>query len=573
MAVGAVLFVLGWRLCVVWWEPAHQRAVAAELMSVPVYMRHMIYPSHTGSGLVYGRKLENTVGLFFCNPTTHKSRLISENNPNFYGWSPDDGRFAYGVELPQSPGKWAIVICDGHTGEQLAQLVHPGFPGSVVGYLMPDTFAWLSSQSFTFFTNGAVGVVEQKSDGIWRRAKTISITAVKPSGLTACSSGTVAWKDGNAIKTLDLATEKEQEIWNSSTNQLEDFVGAPDGSDLLLKCVDDAGQYLLRCSWKSRDVTPVGRIDPAHRGVFRLHSVWNDHSPTFISWDGSRPSTVYLSDDGLNEFHINEFAGKPGQILSWGGGVMVHSCLAGKHLFIAGHPATDWLGIWDYDASQNRLTRIVPEETPHFKYARYVPPDYGSLTNGNGQKKGYSLWHPVSVQPGRKYPLIIGQTANGDWFPIEQAAANNGCFFAVVHRPYWICRSLYDWPTDVTALSEVLKQNPNIDTNRIYVWATSAELGGLGRLLDTQSNWWKGVIVFSPGGPLHLPNSMNDKTVYVIAGDETEDARAMKEYQNHALSEGILLKLYLEKDKEHSPNHLGAERERVEIFEKLCEDL
>jgi hypothetical protein len=571
MAATAVAVVLGWRAVVLARQPSHWREAARELGSVPQFARQ-IYPNHAGTFLAYGQQMENAQGLYFCDPARRESRLVSGNNPQFYGWSPDDRRFAFGVALADRPGDpMALVICDGQSGQEVTRLQHPGFAGG--GPTSPKGFTWLSAGAFAFYANGTVGVIEQRPDKSWFRSKTIPVSVTNPAGFTAGSPGEVAWQNGNAIELLNLAAETMQTVWNSTTNQLEDFISSPAGPELLLKCVDGEGQYLLRVSLRNGAVAAAGRIDPAHKGSFRLHSVWNDDSPTFISWAGGLPETVYLSEDGLNTFHVSN-GSAAGRVLPWGGAVMVHSSVASGHLFIAGQPATGEFGVWDYDARKDTLEKIAPTGNLRFKHAAFVQPSYGTLTNASGQVKGYSIWVPAGRAPGRKYPLIIGQTGNGTWFNTEQTAPNCGYLFAVVHRPYWLCRSLSDWPADVAALHDVMRQHPNVDTNRVYLWGTSAESGWLAQSLCDQPNRWRGAIVFSPGGGITTRGAGAGKQVILIAGDESGDAQRMRDYQNRALPEGVAVKLYLQADKQHSPNTIRTIRERTEIFARiLCEDL
>ena len=566
MALSAMALVLGWRAIVVFHEPAHRRRIAAELGSIPQFTQNL-YVNHAGNCVAYGQHTENNSGLYLCDTGTKKSRLLTEVHPQFCGWSPDDSRLAFVIPQPKDPGKSEIVICNGTTGEHISELAHPGFQD-------PKDFAWLSASALAFYVTSSVGIIEQRNDGTWFRAKTIPISVTNPTCFTACSSGLVAWKHDNTIEQMDLKTGTVQAIWSSNTNVLEDFVSSLAGPELLLKCVDAYGQYLLRYSPASGQTIAAGRIDPAHKAVFRPLSNWKDDSLTYISWDGARVHTVVLSDDGLNAFRIGDAsAAVPEKTLDWCGGVMVHTSVAADHLFIVGHPTNEMNGVWDYNLRDGSLQCAVPNFVGRFKYAKYVTPSYGILTNSLGKTRGYSIWQPTHLTPGRKYPLVITQTVNGEWLPIEQTAANCGCFFAVVHRPYWLGRNLSEWSEDVCSLLEELRHDTNIDTNRVVLWGHSAEVSPEFQLLSDKPGLWAGAI-FSAVGGLPDPRNIANKKVFLIAGEDSGDAKHLKDWQNRALMEGVPTKLFLQKHVGHNPTTLSGVRDRTEIFAQiLSEDL
>ena len=107
------------------------------------------------------------------------------------------------------------------------------------------------------------------------------------------------------------------------------------------------------------------------------------------------------------------------------------------------------------------------------------------MTNSLGEQRFYHLSASRDVSPNQKYPLLLAQELN-TWFPCFQVAAHSGYYVAVVDRPFfhtWNGAHERTWVEDVSSLHEIMAQNPNIDTTRVYLYACSAETYYLSQLL------------------------------------------------------------------------------------------
>jgi dipeptidyl aminopeptidase/acylaminoacyl peptidase len=709
LALAALFVVFIWRLVVILGQPAGWQKMALELGSIPQF-EQQLYASHASGAVVYTRHDEEKTDYYFCGGINQKPHLLSENLREFYGWSPDDTRLAYGMPSPAGP--WEIVVCDGNTGEKLAELQHPGFSG-------PPMFAWLSSNSISYLLsandNFDFEMIKQKPDGTWVKSKKISGVGRNISNFTSISDYSAAWieqmggvnqtayadtnqqwsvssvdgnqykitaadgraltgianngqlvlqtyigadnqrwtftangdsynirnigsgqnlddwggkggivgqysqNDGNpnqqwqlipiektsagvvaneivsaglykitcpsggdyvlnpndsktAIRELDVASGIVKTIWASATTNLSEFLYSRESGEFLLKCPDKKGCSFLRYYPSTRWTADAGRFDNSQTATFRQASAWTDDSPTFVSsWKNNSPRSVFLSGDGMNDFHVTRADGSAPFVLPWGGGVTVHSSLYGNHLYVIGHPATEPPGLWDYDVTSGSLNCIVSGLERPLRYAKYITPIYGQLTNALGTMGGYSIWSPAKFSAQKKYPVIIGQTVNAEWVPYEQMAANSGCYFAIAHRPYWICKKTQDWPDDVLALYQLLAQNPNVDTNRIYLWGHSLETAYISRLLAEKPDLWKGVILFDPSG---LPNleSLKNKKAFIITGKDSENVKQLLNYQSQADAAGVPLKLFLPEHDWHNAYSTRCVRERVLDFAEMLND-
>lgn len=238
-----------------------------------------------------------------------------------------------------------------------------------------------------------------------------------------------------------------------------------------------------------------------------------------------------------------------------------------KPFISVGDPANEPPGIWDYDIASGSLNCIVPDLEQPFKYAKYATPICGEVTNNSGNVGCYTLWQPANFSPQKKYPVIIGQTVNAEWLPYEQVAANSGCYFAVVHRPYWMSKKLQDWPADVMGLYELLAKNPNIDTNRVFLWGHSVETVYLCQLFEEKPQLWNGIILFDPSD---LPDvtTLKHKKILIIAGKDS-DAQQLVQYSDQAAQAGIPLKFILLENDKHNPESTRSVRARTLEFARF----
>ena len=67
--------------------------------------------------------------------------------------------------------------------------------------------------------------------------------------------------------------------------------------------------------------------------------------------------------------------------------------------------------------------------------------EFGMVTNSAGKRYASHLWRPYREEPGRKYPLVLGNTPYS-WTPYPMASGNAGYYFMTVDRPGWDTESL-----------------------------------------------------------------------------------------------------------------------------------
>ena len=559
LAMVAVLSVGGWRLWIMTCQPVHWLAIATELGSVG----HMgnILPSRDDTTLLYDQETETGIGTFFFNTVSGDTKLLFEKKEAGYseddwrakrlGWSPDNSLIACAVPANLGPGMPAEVITlyDAVTGEITARI-----PAD--GYDWYSQFTWLSPRSFAYSSTGqSLAVFEQQSGGTWAEAHLYEqrIAGEGWRSLTGLSPQSVVWREGRAIWMFDFASASSSRIWESPTNELESFTVSKETGYLLLRCRDEHGPLSIL-------------LDPS-RGN------WNPKASILsVTRNEQREKYADLSmDHGLYSFTIKTSAHSEPVHFAWEGMAEYYN-LHGDYLYFTGNRASGLPGIWQYDINSKAKRCLVPGVKRDLQYSKIVAPVVGICTNALGKEISYHLWEPANVSPGKKYPLIIGQT-HYVWSSYPQIAAHEGYYFATADRTTWV-DNLDNWPVDVLGLYETLVKSPAIDTNRVFLFAFSSEAADAEQVLAVKPYLCKGVILVNPSA-LHsvLSNARPSKT-FIVGGtdDDIVPIPWFTQYQDAAARIGIPVRLLLQTGSQHIPRSVATARERARRFARFLRE-
>ena len=515
-----------------------------QLCSVPQFEQDLS-PNNANTRLVFCQNTEAGVGIYFCETDGGKPRLLCEqkekgNRGRFFsmlGWTPDDSLLACAWPDNQQDQEF-ILIFDGRTGQFLNKI---GVDQSL------NEFAWLSTESFAYSAAGtSVRVVTKQADGSWVHKRYFANVATNMDNLVAVSPDSVAWRDGAGIWLCNINSGSPEEIWEATTNRLAAFTRAKDGSGFLLNCNDDLGQYLLWFDPQNKRTVDLGRIGDQQDYI--RNAIWN----------GRGSSYAYLTNDlAGSAFCIKNAEITTPVTVTWRGGV--HSLtLNGDQLFFTGNPEDQPPGVWEYDIQSKTFKCIVSSSSSPLGNRIGSPPMCQMMTNSLGEQRFYHVWAPPHVSPGKKYPILLAQELNY-WFPCFQIAADSGCYVAVVDRPFfytWNGNPEHSWVEDIGSLYDVMANNPNVDTNRVYLYACSRETYFLSQLMDDRPSLAKGAILFNPTG---LPDvdTLHDKRILLVDGKNDGDAtRRLSEFQDRAAQEGGNITLFLQND----TGHISASR-------------
>ncbi|HKI68362.1 MAG TPA: hypothetical protein VKA67_02150, partial [Verrucomicrobiae bacterium] len=539
MVFGAVLFVLGWRGLVVVARHLKEPPVVRELCGVRQFAQDLT-PNHANTRLVFCEDTQEGVGIYFCDTDGGKPRLLCEQKEkgirgrrfSMLGWAPDDSLFA--CAWPDNPhDQEFILIFDGRTGKLLDKI---GADPSL------EQLAWLSPGAFAYSAAGtSVRVVERQGGGSWVHKRYFGNVATNLDNFVAVPPDSVAWRDRNAIWRLNLDSGKPEKIWEATTNRLVEFTTATDGSGFLLNCSDDLGQYLVWFDPQEKSAAGYGRI--SNQQNYIRNAVWLDHGTSYAYLTNISAGSAFCIKTGQMEQPVT---------VPWNGGVR-NLTLNGSRLFFAGNPDGQTPGIWEYDIPSQTFKLLDSSAGSPPNDSIGNPPVCHPLTNSFGEQRFYHLWTPLRPSPNKKYPLLLAQELNS-WFACFRIAAASGYFVAVVDRPFfntWNGNPEHSWVQDVNGLYEIMAHNPQVDTNRVYLYACSRETSFLSLLMNEQPALAKGAILFNPTG---LPDvsALQNKRILIMDGKlDGKAITRLSEYQNRATQAGNSVTLFLQNDTGH----------------------
>jgi hypothetical protein len=554
-----IVFIGMWRLSALVHRPAHLK-IAKEIGSVAQFHEDLA-PNPSGSGVVFSQETEKGAGLFFCNATTGKTKLLAEQRERNYdahrfgmlGWSPDGKLFAYAVfnGAKQEP---EVIIGDGASGETTGEMAVDGGITEV---------AWLSPQSFAFLNyNQDVSVREQNADGKWIESRAYHKVAsgtlpFSKNSFTAISINSVAWQRGNEIWALDFETSAFKKIWESDTNTLKSFTYSKETGDFQLVCSDESGWYLIYLN-REGAVLEVSRNE-------------------------NRTRYAYLKDEaGLNTFYAKTESDLQPTRVFWQGAVEDHigpigdyegsgKYLYGDYLYFAGDLQNQPTGLWQYNLKNGTSRCLVSGLKQPLDDAQIIMPEGGAITNSLGKPMSYHVWSPTHIVAGKKYPLVLAQTPYV-WLQYPQVAAQEGYYFAIVDRPFWSDETIYNWAADVKALYAEMAKNPNVDTNNVYLYGCSWETDFLSQLMSEQSNLWKGAILINPSDLPDVTTLQGTKLFVVDGRDDSGAVERLTKYQDEAATLGVPVTLMLQSGSAHIPRSVATERGRTVQFAKFLAD-
>src|SRR5208283_651998 len=119
-------------------------------------------------------------------------------------------------------------------------------------------------------------------------------------------------------------------------------------------------------------------------------------------------------------------------------------------------------------------------------------------------------------------------------------------------------------------LYETLANNPNIDTNLVYLFATSAESGYLSQFVAEKPDLWRGVILLNPVVEPGLSNTHLSR-IFIVGGtdDVNNSVEQLTKYQDEAARAGIPVKLVVQNGVQHITRSIATERERTRQFARF----
>jgi dipeptidyl aminopeptidase/acylaminoacyl peptidase len=281
-------------------------------------------------------------------------------------------------------------------------------------------------------------------------------------------------------------------------------------------------------------------MDIPNAYIFNVCSINSGKGYTYLTSDTAEKDIRPASPSLNNTLFVKKDAdSQPVQILGEKG--IVDYTLNGGELFIIGSLTNEPCGIWRYNVKSGYLDRIY-SSLPSSKYAKFITPQFYSITNVQGKVVNYHLWPPANMLSHKKYPLMIGQTSYR-WLAEAQVAANSGCYFAIADRPTFGSDKIDNWSEDVMSVYLDLEKNATVNIHHVYLFGTSIEGSYLSALMQEKSELWKGAFLEGATGPL-LAQDRNLEMAIVV-GNHDVRLDSVQKYVTRAAWNGVPIKAVL----------------------------
>jgi hypothetical protein len=387
--------------------------------------------------------------------------------------------------------------------------------------------------------------------------------------LTALSSNTIAWGQGNSIYSLNLNYNTptlllDSQIMQSANTTLQSFSYSKETKQFLLSCTQDGKDVLYQVSAEdpSSGLQPITLTAPIQNAVWLNDS---DHD----GWVGQQNNSLMIQENAspvpmgyLSHANIDSFTMAPN----------------GRQVFLLGTVSNEpSAGIWQYDLISTQLQCVVPYSDHPSPYVGRVDHLNKSVQLPSGDILDYDIFMPNDFykHPHRKYPLVIGDTYFGNivngahgrlWVP---AIAACDAYVVIVNRRNWN-DGIQQWGDDVMAVyNQLLENRLGIDKHRVFLFGVSAETEYVSEFATKSPGLWRGILFLNPTGLPDFsrsPKKQQRPGILISAGSEEHEEDRFKKYQADALMSGALVEFTIGAGQGHHFVGNAAQLERTKAM-------
>jgi hypothetical protein len=275
-------------------------------------------------------------------------------------------------------------------------------------------------------------------------------------------------------------------------------------------------------------------------------------------WVGPGEFVYAGAGHGGRELFVADLTGKPPvplvqfQNIGW-----FKAAPDGKKVFVWGVVSNEpGSGVWEYDTDSKKLSPVLPYAQMPSVFAREIKSSTGLLKLPDGRTITCTIFTPPNFDRHKKYPLVLGDTyvpdpVHGQYLQAGMAAG--GAFVVFVNRPLWNT-DIEQWEENVRAVFDILKQDPCINTKRVYLVGASGETQYMSQCLEKTPGLWKGAILLNPGALPDFskaPRFQSRPKIFISAGSEEHEEDHLKQYQQDALQSGALVEYLIAPTETH----------------------
>ncbi len=493
--------------------------------------RWVVFARNNRKGVEYGLiDLRNSsVTTLVTNVAGNYTQSVSD----LYAWSPN-GRWLAWLEPADVGRLWTVTLRDMESGAVAAtglklELKH-------LLWLGPDTLA---------VEQGGRLMSLRYADGVWRadyaqRHNLLSaanrmrtqrnpqfepLKQVDAKTLVSLGDGRVAYTVEGNLWELDLATGETHPLtdWPVGTVRWLDYSPA---RRMFLFCRATGefdGRFVLM-QW-SREAAADRPATPLTDGSFdALKGSWVAGGYAYVADYGAVAQLWVVDDNGDQRSFFD--AGSVWSYQPDAGGVRA-AAIASE--------AMESLGLWTVDFASGQLRQILQQTSDSPTVRRH------STEDAQGRRVDYTVYVPVEQGEGSRWPVFVLLPFAGAWSGYARALPHMNVLQVV---PGVRAAGKDRHPPDASALLAVLddaQRRYPVDTNRVYLAATSGATVALGEVLRRESGRFRGVILDSPaaGGLPDLGWIDKERTdILVSIGSHDEIIEQAEGYVREARRQG-----------------------------------
>lgn len=377
--------------------------------------------------------------------------------------------------------------------------------------------------------------------------------------LTTLDSKTIAWGQPDCLWSLNVGAENPR--------LLADLRSAlpPNTKLLRFSYSKRTGQFLLNCD--TGGALSLWRFDPSNPSA--PAKIADNASDGYWIDTGAGPGEFVYANRAANPPQLMraDLDGKLTQLLAPGNYDWFQVTPDQKQVFVLGGLSNQPVaGIWRYDVAAAAWHPVISSSDCPSPHAQGVVTLQQNM-NLPGGNVPVTIYRPANWNPHKKYPLLIGDT-HLNTEPFLKGVAACGACVAVVGQPYWDA-GIEHWVENVQGLYDVLKNDPSVDTSRVYLFAISSQTHYLSQLVETNPAPWRGLLLLTPSQLPDFsktPRFQSRPKILLDAGGEEHQEDHFKQYQKDALGWGVVVEFYTHPGETHFM--VGADWTRGRIMEE-----
>ena len=555
-----VQFFVRW-LC----GPRKAEKLAAQFAAVgAVQPEPAVAVSHAGDLVGLIRSTEDGVGVFVVDIKTKKERLLQQARDSEYyrkaraarvwGWSTDDSLFAHtwGDEI----GNYTLFIWN-RPGEELVARI-PLANGL-------RTMKWLGSNMCVYIDWETNLVYLKHKGGEWKEVAVwplLSGTGRPALEVLDSETVAVAWIGGSELWQVELVTGKTQKLYTATPGNSIDTVSyEPDKraflvsesarrattSALVQVAFTDAG-------WTRREVgrwPTIRAVEWVNAGRgFALHIRQGEDNYLLVRPEPLMSEAVHFKKGGVLGIFTTATTGAVYAIAS-----------------VSNEPPAIWM------CSGTHKTRIYSLQGAGGESLQYQPVLVG-WAPFDGHNARFELVPPANFSRNKKYPLVIG-LASYTWSPVPNAVcaqtlANAGAYVALSGFTFRddLRKVSLEHVENINAIYNIMAANPNVDTNRVFIFAFSGSTTAVCELLKRYPGRFKGIILLHPAEVPEATAGMCGCVLLTAGADEGWTGQRLLEYREALFKVGIPSEVFLHAAGGHIARAQRTMRERAQLMVK-----